>query len=123
MTQEHHGYKICSPIKKLGNGEFASHEFLIDNFGVCWQISDEYLNYLKGLDRTKQTQIELAKLIREKDFPGLTKRQKKILKMHLHGDQGTDIAKKLRVTKQSVSKTLKVIKLKLEKLFYGGIYE
>jgi CRISPR/Cas system-associated endonuclease/helicase Cas3 len=123
--QSHKGYKLYSPIVKRAKLDaIDSPDFLFDESSTAWQISDEYVNYLKGLDRAKSDCLYVINEIRKLDYPGFTIRQKEILKLYEQGYKGVEISKRLSISKQRVSKALQIIKTKLQKLYHkinGGI--
>jgi DNA-directed RNA polymerase specialized sigma subunit len=84
----------------------------------AWLINDEYLKQLHGLDDVHMEHIQIAKLLMDTDFPGLTKRQKQVMKYFITGHTQNKIAETLKITQQAASQAFNAGLKKIKKNFH-----
>lgn len=79
-------------------------------------VSDQYLETRQGVDEDKKVQILLAKTLLENDLPGLTKREKQVIVLSIHGNTQQMIADQLEISRSAVRSYISRGRKKLKKL-------
>jgi len=104
-------------LKKLRKEELhdLNIEHLYDNvFGTSYLISNEDLREKYSINIKKENLLNKANQMIMNNFDGLTKKEKRIIKLYIKGIKIKSIIKKLNLSKSYIYKILKLISKKLK---------
>jgi len=104
-------------LKKLRKEELhdLNLEHLYDNiFGTPYLISNEDLQEKYGINIKKENLLNKANQLIMNNFNGLTKKERRIIKLYIKGIKVKSITKKLNLSKSYIYKILKLISKKLK---------
>jgi len=113
--RDNEGILLIESVWDIKDDRYA--ELLYDTQGTGGYVVSE--QYVKSLNAQKQKKLReaVAEELKKKNFPGITDKQKWILKLYLRGQTQDDIADIMGINQSTVCKQLKAAGKSLKKFY------